>query len=205
MPAADRALVNRVYSNVGKALAAYEHSLRPLPNALDRYAGGALDALSAAEKDGLMAFFTAGCAQCHHGPRLTDDSFHALRFPTGHPDRSADRGRLDGLPKLAASEFRRSGAFSDAPTAEVTPASSPNLLGAFKTPGLRGVPFTLPYGHGGSFGGLTSTVEAHRTQGVPADNAAAVGTPEAWLVDFDPALTPRLVAFLLTLRADLPQ
>jgi len=204
MAAGDRTLVNRVFSNVGKALAAYEHSLRPLPNALDQYAQGKLDALSTAEKDGLGAFFAAGCAQCHYGPRLTDDSFHALRFPTGRPDRAGDRGRIDGIPKLLASEFRRSGAFSDAPTTRTEPTSSPALLGAFKTPGLRGVGFTLPYGHGGSFGGLVSTLDAHRTGGVSADNSSAVGSPETWLVEFDAALTPKIVAFLQTLRADVP-
>ena len=204
MAAGDRTLVNRVFSNVGKALAAYEHSLRPLPNALDQYAQGKLDALSTAEKDGLGAFFAAGCAQCHYGPRLTDDSFHALRFPTGRPDRAGDRGRIDGIPKLLASEFRRSGAFSDAPTTRTEPTSSPALLGAFKTPGLRGVGFTLPYGHGGSFGGLVSTLDAHRTGGVSADNSSAVGSPETWLVEFDAALAPKIITFLQTLRADVP-
>jgi cytochrome c peroxidase len=203
MAAADRALVNRLFANVGKALAAYEHSLRPLPNALDRYAQGQLEALTEAEKDGLAAYFAAGCAQCHYGPRLTDDSFHALRFPTGRPDRAADRGRVDGIPKLLASEFLRSGAFSDAPSAPVVPATGPGLLGAFKTPGLRGVPFTLPYGHGGCFGGLTSTLDAHRTGGVAADSPSTVGTAEPWLVEFDAASTTAIIAFLKTLRADV--
>ena len=203
MAASDRALVNRVFSNGGKALAAYEHSLRPSPNGLDRYAQGTLEALSSAEKDGLAAFFTAGCAQCHYGPRLTDDSFHVLRFPTGRPDRSADPGRSEGIPKLLASEFRRSGAFSDAPTAELNPATGPGLIGAFKTPGLRGVGYTLPYGHGGSFGGLTSTLDAHRTGGLASDSPYAVGQSEQWLVDFDPSLTPKIITFLQALRVDL--
>lgn len=203
MTPGDRTQVNRVFSDVGKALAAYEHSLRPLPNAFDRYAQGALDALTSAEKDGLAAFFSAGCVQCHHGPRLTDDSFHALRFPTGRPDRTADPGRSEGISELLASEFRRSGAFSDAPTTEVAPRAGPGLLGAFKTPGLRGVPYTLPYGHGGSFGGLTSTISAHRTGGLGVESPYAVGVSEPWLIAFDAALTPRIIAFLQTLRVEL--
>lgn len=206
MSEGDRTLVNRVFSNVGKALAAYEHSLRPLPNALDLYAGGDLDALTGPEKDGLAAFLAAGCAQCHHGPRLTDDAFHALRFPTGRPDRAADRGRSDGIAKLLASEFLRSSIFSDAPSPIPAAAPSPasHAVGAFKTPGLRGVAFTLPYGHGGSFGGLTSTIDAHRVP-LASDNPAAVGKAERWLVDFDAALTPKIVAFLKVLRCDLPR
>jgi cytochrome c peroxidase len=205
MPEADRTLINRVFSNVGKALAAFEHSLRPAPNGLDRYAQGHLDALTGAEKDGLLAFFQAGCAQCHWGPRLTDDSFHALRFPTGRPDRAADRGRTGGLPALLASEFRRSGAFSDAPEPVSDPPDHARLLGAFKTPGLRGVGYTLPYGHGGGFGGLTSTLDAHRTQGLPPESPYAAGASEPWLTEFDAALIPKIITFLNGLTADVPR
>src|SRR6185436_19313209 len=82
MAAADQALVTRVYVNVGKAIAAYERTLRARPNRLDAYLGGDLSALTVEEKAGLKTFFGAGCIQCHWGPRLTDDAFHVLRFPT---------------------------------------------------------------------------------------------------------------------------
>lgn len=203
MSEADRQAVNRVFANLGKALAAYECSLRPRPNALDRYAGGDTEALTPAQKDGLQAFFQAGCIQCHHGPRLSDDAFHVLRFPTGRPDRQADAGRAGGLATLAASEFRRSGPYSDAPSAALEPATSPRMLGTFKTPGLRGVGLTLPYGHGGSFGGLTSTLEAHRSGGLPPDSPYASGVTEPWLADFDPVLIPKIEVFLRALTVEL--
>lgn len=200
----DRANVNRVLVNLGKALAAYERSLWPLPNALDRYADGDSAALSDDEKAGLVGFMRAGCVQCHYGPRLTDDAFHNLRFPTGKPDRSADEGRLVILAELAQSEFLRSGAFSDAPLPAAVTAERPTLRGAFKTPGLRGVGFTLPYGHGGSFGGLASVVEAHRTQSVPEGSALAVGTREPFLPEFEAALVQPIARFLRVLDAELP-
>lgn len=205
MADADRAAVNRVFANVGKSLAAYERSLRPLPNALDRYAAGEVGALSSAEKEGLVAFFAAGCPQCHHGPRLSDSSFHVLRFPTGQSDRQGDRGRIDGIPTLLENEFLRSGAFSDAPATPISPSTGAGLLGAFKTPTLRGVAFTAPYGHGGSYGGLGATIQAHQKGGLPADSPYAVGTSEPWVPEFDVGLIPMIESFLQTLRADLPQ
>lgn len=204
MTAQDQQAVNRVFANVGKALAAYERSLRPLPNALDRYAAGDTSSLTDEQKAGLQAFFSAGCVQCHYGPRLSDDAFHALRFPTGRPDRSADPGRREVLEALEHNEFLRSGDFSDQPLAAVAPTDAPRLLGAFKTPSLRGVPYTLPYGHGGSFGGLPSVVEAHRVPAVPEDSKLALGAREPWLDEFDASLVGPLVAFLKTLAAELP-
>jgi cytochrome c peroxidase len=199
----DATAVTRAFVNVGKAIAAYERSLRVAPNALDAYASGDLAALTTAQKDGLQAFFAAGCAQCHYGPRLTDDAFHDLRFPTGRPDLSGDPGRAAGIPLLLASSFLESGAFSDAPIPAPTLVVSPAQVGAFKTPGLRGVPFTMPYGHGGSFGGLTSTLDAHRTGGLDPASPLALGDADPFLVAFDPALTPAIETFLATLELNL--
>lgn len=200
---ADRTAVSRLLANVGKALAAFQRALRVQPTALDRYAAGDMRALTADEKDGLAAFLTAGCAQCHHGPRLSDDAFHTLRFPTGHDDGTADRGRADGLARLRDDEFSRAGPFSDAPLPRRQPVDSPAALGAFRTPGLRGVPFTMPYGHGGGFGGLSSVIDAHRTGGLPPASRYAVGETEPWAQGFDPALTPKIIRFLQVLRADV--
>jgi cytochrome c peroxidase len=198
----DRHAISRVFANVGKALAAFERQIRVAPTALDRYAAGDLKALSAAEKDGLAAFLDAGCAQCHFGPRLSNDAFHNLRFPTARADGQPDRGRAEAA-DLLASEFSRHGLFSDAPT---TPPPAPRVdraEGAFRTPGLRGVATTFPYGHGGGFDDLRAVIEAHRTGGLPAESPATLGEAEPWAQGFDPALTRRIVRFLNGLRADI--
>jgi len=201
----DQRSVNRIFANLGKALSAYERSLRPKPNALDRYAAGETTALSDDEKAGLAAFVSAGCVQCHYGPRLTDDSFHVLGFPTGRPDRSADLGRSSVIDSLAALTFSRYGEYSDDPSVQrPTVEARSSLLGAFKTPGLRGVALTIPYGHGGSFGGLVSVIEAHRTPSVPVGSKLSVGEREPWLAAFDPQLIPRIVTFLKALQLELP-
>ncbi len=201
MRAEDRDAVSRVFANVGKAIAAFERSLHVAPIVLDRYAAGDYTALSAAEKDGLAAFLDAGCAQCHFGPRLSNDAFHNLRFPTGRVDGLPDRGRAEGLPVLLANEFAKHGPFSDAPISRRVPAAGDHAEGAFRTPGLRLASATMPYGHGGGFDDLMSVIDAHRTGGLPADSPFTTGNAEPWAQGFDPSLTRRIARFLEGLGA----
>jgi cytochrome c peroxidase len=99
--------------------------------------GGVASAVTPAQKDGMRAFFEAGCAQCHWGNRMTDDAFHNLRFPTGRDGLAPDRGRIDGIAKHDASEFRADGRWSDSKISRLV-ATNPGMLGSFKTPALRG-------------------------------------------------------------------
>lgn len=206
MTETDRHDVSRVLANVGKAIAAFERQLtREIPRSrFDRFAAGDRAALTDTEQDGLAVFFAAGCAQCHYGPRLSNEAFHNLRFPTGRPDRRADRGRIDGVPYLRQHEFSAHGPFSDAPAPAPVVRDEPWAEGAFRTPGLRGVALSMPYGHGGGFGGLRSVIEAHRTGGLPPSSPYATGAAERWAQGFDPALIPRIQAFLGTFTAEIP-
>ena len=76
--------VSRVFANVGKAIAAYEKSLRHEPTRLDGYLEAALrgDAaarslLRADEARGLRLFIgKAQCVSCHNGPLFSDQQFH---------------------------------------------------------------------------------------------------------------------------------
>lgn len=196
--------VTRIYVNVGKAIAAFERTLRVAPNALDRYAGGDTSALSAAQKTALNLFFTAGCQQCHWGPRMTDDAFHVIRFPTGRQDAAPDRGRIDILPDLAKSEFLASSTWSDAPSAAKTflDTASPSMIGAFKTPPLRGVAQTAPYGHGGKFGALLDVTKHYGQRGQELDAATTTGTLEPWVANFDSNGQAELPLILEVLTAD---
>jgi cytochrome c peroxidase len=209
MAGADQNAVTRVFVDVGKAIAAFERTLRVMPNALDRYAGGDVGALSAAEKQGLYVFFKTGCPQCHYGPRLTDDAFHALRFPTGAADGAPDRGRADGAPKLLSAEFTAASPWSDAPAAARSflglDGPPPSMVGAFKTPTLRGLPTSGPYGHGGTFATLDEVTKHYGERGLPDGDPRAVGVTEAWVPRFDVHAQHDLVAFLRVLTADLAQ
>lgn len=200
---ADKEKVTRIYVNFGKAVAAFERAIRVKPNRLDAYAGGDTAALTPSEKSSLRAFFVNGCAQCHWGPRLTNDAFHNIRFPTGRQDKAADNGREVGLTKLAAAEFRRSSKWSDAPTEAVPFAPNPALKGAFRTPTLRGLPNTAPYGHGGTFTTLAEVTAHYSTRGIPEADPRAVGLTEEWVPNFDHMAAEELVPFLELLTATI--
>lgn len=192
MAPADQAAVTEMFSNVGKAIAAYERTLRVQPNRLDAYIGGDLSALSSVEKKGLVTFFETGCAQCHYGPRMTDDAFHVDRYPTGRQDGAADRGRIDGIAQLLASEFGQ-------PHPGL--ASAPSMLGAFKTPPLRGVAGSAPYGHGGTLATLQDATRNYGNAGLDAGDPLAVGESEPWLPLFAQSHADDLVPFLEVLTA----
>ncbi len=106
---------------------------------------------------GMALFYgDAGCSGCHSGALLTDNSFHAMGAPQIGPGKAAtfethqrDTGR-----------FRVTG--------------DPADLFAFRTPSLRNVAVTGPYGHAGAHRDLARFV---------ADHAA----PRAGLAAYDPA------------------
>lgn len=206
LPSVTKDSITRVYVNVAKSIAAFERSLRVQPNALDAYANGDKNALGGGEKQSLKAFLRVGCVQCHWGPRLTDDAFHALRFPTGKQDGTGDPGRFAVLTTLAASEFAATTKWSDAPTAAkpLVFTSAPSTMnGAFKTPSLRGVAQTAPFGHGGALAILNDVTRHYgsRAQLVPAGKA--VGGVEAWVPSFDGNVQSQLPTILRAMRADV--
>jgi cytochrome c peroxidase len=187
IPGDQRDAVTRIYVNVGKAIAAFEQSIRLQPNALDRYAGGDKGALTKEQKNALQVFMINGCAQCHWGPRLTDDAFHVIRFPTGRQDRAADRGRIDFFQGLALAEFVASSKWSDAPASAklLTFPTDASMLGAFKTPTLRGLPQSAPYGHGGTFTTLLEVAKHYGTRAKDVGEDRATGEVEPWVPEFD--------------------
>ncbi len=197
---ATRERITRVFVNVGKAIAAFERTL-PVPEMrIDRYARGDRTALTSLEKSSLAVFMQSGCMQCHFGPRLTNDAFHVTRMATGRPDGVADRGRYDGLLLLAKSETSRASRYSDAltPFALALPPS-PETLGAFKTPSLRGIVGGGPFGHGGTLRTLVEVTEHYGRGGLPESDSRTTGALEPWLPTFDEAIQWAIVPFLESL------
>lgn len=204
MQPADRTAVTRVFVSMGKAIAAFERTLRAEENALDRYARGDVDALTLEQKLGLRSFFAAGCAQCHFGPRLTDDAFHLVRFPTGRVDGAPDVGRSEGLSLYGRAEFGAATEWSDARTSRpdsLALLGNSLLVGQFKTPSLRGVAVTAPYGHGGSEGDLLKVTELYRDGGLAGSDPRAVGETEPWVPQFDMHAQHQIAMLLETLTA----
>ena len=93
---------------------------------------------------GLELFYgEAGCASCHSGPFLTDHRFHATGTVQIGPGKAAtfeSHQRDDG-------RFRVTGRAED--------------LFAFRTPSLRNVAVTGPYGHAGAHRDLEVFIAAH--------------------------------------------
>ena len=93
---------------------------------------------------GMALFYgEAGCADCHSGQFQTDHDFHAIAMPQIGPGKSArferhsrDEGRM-----------RVTGRAEDAY--------------AFRTPSLRNVTETGPYGHAGAYADLADAVRHH--------------------------------------------
>ncbi|WP_375279739.1 cytochrome-c peroxidase [Pseudooctadecabacter sp.] len=93
---------------------------------------------------GLDLFYgDAGCSSCHSGPFQTDYQFYAMGAPQIGPGKSA----------TFENHYRDEGRF------RVT--GDPADLYAFRTPSLRNVAKTGPWGHAGAHGNLTDFVRDH--------------------------------------------
>jgi cytochrome c peroxidase len=185
MPPNRRQEVSRVFANLGKAIAAYERTLRFGDSRFDRYVRAVVagdtqgqQALSTEEVRGLRLFLGKGqCATCHSGPLLTDQHFHNTGVPARDPARP-DRGRSAATAQVERDEFNCLGPFSDAPKAACQElrfmvSDDPASVGAFKTPSLRNVAQRAPYMHAGQFANLDEVI-AHYV----ASPAAPVGHSE---------------------------
>jgi len=172
--------INRIFSNTGKSIAAFERTLMPLENRFDRYvaalvageepAGDA--ALTQQEIEGFQIFAGKGeCVNCHNGPRLTDEFFHNTGVSSPQNPVS-DFGRQDAIEQVLNDEFNCLGPYSDAAPAqcgELRFMSRDEHLfeRAFKPPSLRGVADRAPYMHAGQIATLQLVVE-HYNRAMPA-------------------------------------
>lgn len=173
MTTADRAIVNRIYANYGKALAAYMRKLVSRGAPFDRFVAGEAGALSASAKRGFKLFVgKARCAPCHSGPNFSDDQFHALGVPQSGPHVPAnDTGRFGDVAGLLASPFNSAGAFSDdAGTGKLAGlAQDAGMVGQFRTKSLRGLSASAPYMHTGGLATLEAVVDFYDVGGGAPD------------------------------------
>jgi len=196
--------VDRAFSNVGKAIAAFERTVMPAASRFDRYAdavaaGKPSKALSPAQIEGLRLFIgKASCINCHNGPLFTDNDFHntGVASVPALPD---DIGRMDGASQVRQNPFNCLGEFSDAAPAECAELAfmkteGEELVRAFKTPSLRDVAGRAPYMHAGQVASLAEAV-AHYN----AAPAAPAGHSELRHLDLTAEEQANLIAFLESL------
>lgn len=207
MPMSKRDEVNRVFVNMGKAIAAYGRLIVPTESRFDRYVGAVLagDAekaqrtFSEREAAGLRLFIgRAKCTNCHNGPMLTNGDFHNLGVPkpAGLPP---DRGRAEGIRLVFSSLFNCMSKYSDAdPELECDhlrymDTDTRKYEGAFKTPTLRNVADRPPYMHAGQLATLRQVLEFYRSS----------QSPELGHADLSDEELADLEAFLRTLSGPI--
>jgi len=211
MSAADRDAVDRVFANLGKALAAYERRIVSGRAPFDEFveglrAGDAAKeaALGAPARRGLALFLgKARCHTCHDGPTFSDLEFHDDRVPPLDPAQAPDAGRFLGIALVLDDPFNGLGRFSDDPAAGRTRlaylARTNHNQRELKTPGLRNVAVTAPYMHQGQLATLAEVVRFYSTL-----EGALPPHPEERLVEplhLGEAEQADLVAFLESLTA----
>jgi cytochrome c peroxidase len=214
MTDADRATVNDVFANIGKALAAYQHRLVTTDSPLDRFVRGVrsgnasdLAALSPSAQRGLQLFVgEANCFLCHSGSLLSDREFHDLRLPPGDGPID-DMGRQHGLKKVISDPFNGRGAWSDdkeagAELLDYLPQHH-HANFEFKTPSLRNVALSPPYMHQGQFATLREVVDFYsELEGVRTSPPSVETVIVPLRLDEDQKQD--LVAFLESLTGTLP-
>ncbi|NOD64906.1 MULTISPECIES: cytochrome-c peroxidase [unclassified Ruegeria] len=159
-------------TQVANALAAFMAiEWRSTDSPFDRYLAGNTNALSTVQKDGMDLFYgKANCSACHAGTLMSDQEFHALAIPPFGPGRTRqwdpyarDVGRMGESNRLEDA-YR------------------------FRTPMLRNVALTAPYGHNGAFPDLESVIRHHLNPQASFDawTPDMAGLPEVpWLHDAD--------------------
>ncbi len=171
LDAESKASVSRVFSNVGKAIVAYERKLLPGVTRFDAYVQSLepvsntppSDVLNGTEIAGLRLFVSKGqCVNCHNGPLLTNHEFHNTGILSA-PGQLPSMGRYDGVRLSRLDPFNCLGEFSDARAEECTELrfarDSNDLVGAHKTPTLRNISLTAPYMHSGQIGTLREVLD----------------------------------------------
>ena len=132
------------FVHAANAIASFEGTAwRADDSPFDRFLRGNRQAMSLDAQKGMRLFYGAAqCSSCHSGTFQTDHGFHSIGMaqigpgkgdgPDGREDHGRERETGD-----AADRFR------------------------FRTPSLRNVTLTGPYGHGGAHGDLESVLRQH--------------------------------------------
>ncbi len=129
---------------IGNALAAFMAAeWRSFDSPFDLYLAGK-GGMDEAQIRGMELFYgKANCASCHSGPFQTDHKFHAIGLPAFGPGRTR---MFDPVP-------RDVGRMSE--SSELEDAYR------FRTPSLRNVELTAPYGHNGAYPTLEGIIRHH--------------------------------------------
>ncbi|ATI43233.1 cytochrome-c peroxidase [Pacificitalea manganoxidans] len=132
------------FTDISDAIAAFiAHEWRADDSAFDRHLRGEAP-LTGPALAGMELFYgEAGCSTCHAGQFQTDHAFHAIAMPQIGPGK---KGRFE-------THYRDTGRLRVTGRAEDAYR--------FRTPSLRNVTLTAPYGHDGAYATLEGVVRHH--------------------------------------------
>lgn len=133
------------FAHAANAIAAFEiGAFAADQSPWDRFLRGDAEAMSATALRGAEFFFGRGrCATCHDGPALSDFRAHNTAVPQIGPGKGHGPNGNDDFGFEAIS-------------------GDPRTRYAFRTPPLRNVELTAPYGHDGAFVTLSSFLAHYR-------------------------------------------
>ncbi len=222
----DRNTINRIFTNSGKALMAYQRQLQ-LPLArFDRFVETLGDdhqkpgtnrpqetILTETEVMGLRLFMgKANCVNCHNGPWFTNFEFHNIGAPEPNPNH-VDLGRFEGVASLVKDEFTCLSPWSDAKLSDCDEMrflkrQGSELVGAFKTPSLRNITATAPYMQAGQITTLDEVLSHYNRPQPPFyDPAQQPNRPHFDILplQLDETEIRQIIAFLGTLTSPMPK
>ncbi len=160
------------YVHAANAIAAFEAKAWRADNSpFDRYLRGDKGAMSRAARRGMRLFYgRLDCVSCHSGKFQTDHDFHAIGMPQIGP------GKGDGFD--GREDFGRE---------RVTGRAGQRYM--FRTPTLRNVGITGPWGHDGAFDTLKGVVLHHfdpqgSLETYDASQAVLPSRPDLDAIDF---------------------
>ena len=135
---------NITYVHAANAIAAFEASSYRADNSpFDKFLRGDKHALTSKQTGGMKLFYgNASCVSCHSGVLQTDFAFHNIAMPQIGP------GKGDGPD--GRDDFGRQ---------RVTNNNADKFT--FRTPSLRNVELTGPYGHDGAYATLDAVIRHH--------------------------------------------
>jgi cytochrome c peroxidase len=133
------------YVHAANAIAAFQaYEWRFDNSPFDQYLRGDKQALSTQARIGMNVFYgKGGCSECHSGAFQTDQDFHAVAMPQIGPGKGDNlAGYYDGH-----DDFGRE---------RVTNSAHDRFH--FRTPTLRNIALSPPYGHAGAYNSLEAVV-----------------------------------------------
>jgi cytochrome c peroxidase len=199
--------VNVIFSNIGKALAAWQRQLLHAPSDFDAYVTSlGHDAslrqdntLSRAQISGLRLFLgKAQCVNCHNGPLFTNNSFHNTAVLSA-PGIQPAAGRSHGLRLAQSDVFNCLGPYSDAEPSQCQELrfarGGDEMIGAQRTASLRNLAATAPYMHAGQIATLEDVINHYNKAEI-----AVIGHNEAKPLKLRAIEKRQLRAFLHSLN-----